>query len=298
MRLAYRRSRRRFNGRGRACYAARMAEAPWIIDTWVNLLPPVAEHQREAAEAVFGRYGQLDVLREGTKPEALLAEMDAAGVALGGLCSTDLEWTARVVARWPERFFGIVSPDPTDIMACLRTLERAVREYGFKAVKIEPFLWDRPPTDRLFYPVYAKCVELDVTFTTQIGHTGPLYPSEVGRPIHLDRVALDFPELRIVGGHIGWPWTDEAIAVAWKHRNVWIDTSAHVPKHFPPAFVHFLQTFGKDKCLFASDWPLLPVARPLDELERYCPMPEEVRRKFLRENAVRAFKLDQGRTTA
>jgi uncharacterized protein len=269
-----------------------MAEAPWIIDTWVNLLPAVPEHQREAAENVFGRYGQLEVLREGTKPEALLAEMDAAGVALGGLCSADLEWTARVVAEWPQRFFGIVSPDPTDIMACLRTIERAVREYGFKAVKIEPFLWDRPPTDRLFYPVYAKCVELDVTFTTQIGHTGPLYSSEVGRPIYLDRVALDFPELRIVGGHIGWPWTDEAIAVAWKHRNVWIDTSAHVPKHFPPAFTHFLRTFGKDKCLFASDWPLLPVARPLGELEEYCPMPEEVRRKFLRENAVRAFKLD------
>jgi hypothetical protein len=269
-----------------------MAEAPWIIDTWVNLLPPVAEHQREAAENVFGRYGQLDVLREGTKPEVLLAEMDAAGVAMGGLCSTDLEWTARVVQRWPRRFFGIVSPDPTDIMACVRTIERAVREYGFKAVKIEPFLWNRPPTDRLFYPVYAKCVELDVTFTTQIGHTGPLYPSEVGRPIYLDRVALDFPELRIVGGHIGWPWTDEAIAVAWKHQNVWIDTSAHVPKHFPPAFVHFMQTFGKEKCLFASDWPLLPVARPLGELGQYCPMPDDVRRKFLRDNAVRAFKLN------
>src|SRR3990172_6509601 len=91
--LAYRRSPRRFNGRGRACYAAPMAEAPWIIDTWVNLLPPVAEHQREAAENVFGRYGQLDVLREGTTPEALLAEMDAADVAVGGAPSTHLHWT-------------------------------------------------------------------------------------------------------------------------------------------------------------------------------------------------------------
>jgi predicted TIM-barrel fold metal-dependent hydrolase len=143
----------------------------------------------------------------------------------------------------------------------------------------------------MYYPIYAKCVELDVTFTTQIGHTGPLYPSEVGRPIYLDKVALDFPELRIVGGHIGWPWTDEAIALAWKHRNVWLDTSAHVPKHFPPAFVHFMQTFGQDKCLFASDWPLLSITRPLGELAVHCDLSPDVRRKFLRENALRAFKL-------
>jgi predicted TIM-barrel fold metal-dependent hydrolase len=269
-----------------------MADAPWIIDTWVNLLRPVTGHERTAGENVFGLYGAADWLREGMKPETLLAEMDAAGVAMGGLTSTDLEWVAETVARHPGRFFGIVSPDPTDTMACLRTIDRAVRDHAFKAVKIEPFLWRKPPTDRMYYPIYMKCVELDVTFTTQIGHTGPLYPSEVGRPIYLDQVALDFPELRIVGGHIGWPWQDEAIAVAWKHRNVWIDTSAHVPKHFPPTFTHFMKTFGQDKCLFASDWPLLPVGRPLAELDRYCELSESVRRKFLRENAIRAFKLD------
>ncbi len=262
----------------------------WIIDVWVNLLRPVRDHP--AGESVFDRYGSLDVLREGTTPERLVAEMDAAGVARAGLCSTETEWVAEVLARYPGRFFGIVSPDPTRIMPCLGTIDRAVREHGFKAVKIEPFLWGKPPTDPMYYPIYAKCVELDIAFTTQIGHTGPLYRSEVGRPIYLDQVALDFPELRIVGGHIGWPWTEEAIALAWKHGNVWIDTSAHVPKHFPPAFTHFLRTFGQDKCLFASDWPLLPIGRPLAELDEFCPMPEAVRRKFLRDNAVRAFKLD------
>ena len=269
-----------------------MAEPPWIIDTWDNLLRPVIGQARTAGENVFKRYGAAEWLREGTKVETLLAEMDAAGVAVAGLTSTDLELVAGTVRAHPTRFFGIVSPDPTAIMACLGTIERAVRDYGFKAVKIEPFLWDKPPTDRMYYPIYSKCVELDVTFTTQIGNTGPLYSSEVGRPIYLDRVALDFPELRIVGGHIGWPWHDEAIALAWKHANLWIDTSAHVPKHFPPTFTHFMRTFGKDKCLFASDWPLLPIARPLAELDEHCALPDDVRRKFLRENAIRAFRLD------
>src|SRR5207253_2876513 len=174
----------------------------------------------------------------------------------------DAGWVAETCARYPGRFFGMVSPDPRDVMASLRTIESCVRDHGFKAVKIEPFVWGKPPTHPMYYPIYAKCVELDITFTTQIGHTGPdTFPSEVGRPLYLDQLALDFPELRIVGGHIGWPWTEEAIAVAWKHRNVWIDTSAHIPKHFPPSFVHFMRTFGQDKCLFASDWPLLPIAR-------------------------------------
>jgi hypothetical protein len=267
--------------------------APWIIDAWVNLLRPLPPTGAGGGEGIFGRYGQLEALRHGTDPARLVAEMDAAGVAMAGLCSADAAWVAEVMARWPGRFFGMVSPDPTDVMACLRTIERWVGTPGFKAVKIEPFLWGKPPSDRLYYPIYAKCVERDVAFTTQIGHTGPdVYPSEVGRPLHLDQVALDFPELRIVGGHVGWPWHEEAIALAWKHPNVWLDTSAHLPKHFPPSFVRFLRSFGQEKCLFASDWPLLPIARPLAQLEEHCALPPAVARKFLRDNAVRAFKLD------
>jgi uncharacterized protein len=268
-----------------------VAEPAWIVDAWVNLLRPVPQAAHPEGEHVFARYGMLDVLQQGTDPQLLVDEMDAARVGLAGLCGQDNEWVADTCRRYPTRFFGIVSPDPTDIMACLRTIERCVQEHAFKAVKIEPLLWGKPPTDRMYYPIYAKCVELDIAFTTQIGHTGPLYPSEVGRPLYLDQVALDFPELRIVGGHIGWPWTDEAIALAWKHRNVFIDTSAHIPKHFPPTFVHFMRTFGQDKCLFASDWPLLSLARPLDQLDEHCALPPAVRRKFLRDNALRAFKL-------
>ncbi len=90
--------------------------------------------------------------------------------------------------------------------------------------------WEVPPTDSLFYPVYTACVEERVPFCTQIGHTGPLMPSEVGRPIYLCHVALDFPELTIVGGHIGYPRTQEAIAVATKHENVFIGTPAYTAR--------------------------------------------------------------------
>ena len=114
----------------------------------------------------------------------------------------------------------------------------ASTELGFEGLRMVPWLWEAPPTDRRFYPLYAACVELGVPFCTQVGHTGPLRPSEPGRPIpYIDQVAIDFPELVIVGGHIGYPWTEEMIAVARKHENVYIDTSAYTRARLPAELV-------------------------------------------------------------
>jgi uncharacterized protein len=106
-------------------------------------------------------------------------------------------------------------------MDAVRELRRRVFDDGFKGLRITPYLWEVPPTDRRHYPLFAACVDLGVPFFTQVGHTGPLLPSEVGRPIpYIDQVAVDFPELTIVCGHIGYPWTEEMIAVCRKHENV------------------------------------------------------------------------------
>jgi predicted TIM-barrel fold metal-dependent hydrolase len=95
-----------------------------------------------------------------------------------------------------------------------------------------------------------------------------------------------------VAGHIGWPWTEEMIAIAQKHPNVWIDTSAHLPKHYPERFVHFLRTFGQDKCIWASDWPILDFDRARRGVTDLGLDPV-VERKFLHDNAVAAFALDE-----
>ncbi len=95
----------------------------------------------------------------------------------------------------------------------VREIRRCVRQLGFNAIRVLPWLWELPPTHARFYPVYSECCELGVPFCTQVGHTGPLMPSEVGRPIpYIDQVAIDFPELVVVGGHVGYPWTEEMIA--------------------------------------------------------------------------------------
>ncbi|MEK6806639.1 MAG: amidohydrolase family protein [Pseudomonadota bacterium] len=197
---------------------------------------------------------------------------------------------AGFVAQASSRLIGVGSVDISKPMAAVREVRRCIRDLGFKAIRILPWLWEVPPTDRRFYPVYAACCELGAPLCTQIGHTGPLMPSEVGRPIYLDQVAIDFPELVIVGGHIGYPWTDEAIAVATKHENVYIDTSAYTVKRYPPVLVEFMRTHGRSKVLFGTNYPMILPAKALEGFDALS-LDDEARDLFLSGNARRVFKV-------
>lgn len=208
----------------------------------------------------------------------------------GPLISNDE--VAACVAALPDRLVGVAAVDLERPMEAVRELRRAVTTLGFKAVRMLPWLWDRPPDDRRYYPIYAACVDLGVPFCTQVGHTGPLMPSEPGRPIpYLDRVALDFPELVIVGGHIGYPWTEEMIALCRKYPNVYIDTSAYKPRRYPPALVDYLRGRGRHKVLFGSNAPMITPRACLAQLDD-LDLDPEARRLFLHDNAQRVFKLD------
>jgi len=198
------------------------------------------------------------------------------------------EEVAAFVAEAPERFVGIGSVDISRPMAAVAEIRRCVRDYGFRGIRVLPWLCEAPPTDRRFYPVYVACVEEGVPFCTQIGHTGPLMPSEVGRPIYLDQVALDFPELVIVAGHIGYPWTEEAIAVATKHEHVYIDTSAYTAKRYPPELLRYLRGHGQRKVLFGSNYPMLTPAQALHGIDELG-LNDEARADFLGANAQRVF---------
>ena len=128
-------------------------------------------------------------------------------------------------------------------------------------------------------------------FCTQVGHTGPLLPSEFGRPIpYIDQVAIDFPELVVVGGHIGYPWTEEMIAVATKHPNVYIDTSAYTIRRYPPALVDYLRGHGRDKVLFGTNWPMVPPVKALEGLDELT-LGADVEARFLAGTAQRVFQL-------
>jgi hypothetical protein len=228
-----------------------------------------------------------------------LASMDAAGVTRsllsawhgprGALISNDE--VAGFVRDAPDRLVGVGSVDLRQPRAAVLELRRCVRDLGFRAVRALPWLWELPPTHARFYPLYSECCELGIPFCTQVGHTGPLMPSEFGRPIpYIDQIAIDFPELVIVCGHIGHPWTEEMIAVATKHPNVYIDTSAYTVRRYPPPLVDYLRAHGSGKVLFGTNWPMIAPGRALEGLEDLA-LPGAALAAFLAGNAARVFRL-------
>ncbi len=170
-------------------------------------------------------------------------------------------------------------------MAAVRELRCLVTEHGFAAVKFLPFLYDLAPNDRAYFPLYAAAAELDVPVLVLTGHTAVLRPNETGRPQYLDDVALFFPELTIIAGHAGYPWTDELVGLAWKHERLFIDTSGHRPKHFPPQLLRFMSSYGSTKVLFGTGWPMMDPAVPLADVDDLGLRPDVVER-YLWSNAA------------
>lgn len=243
------------------------------------------------------RWTGLDV--EDIPVEVLLDTMDKADVSRaliaawygpqGALISN--EQVLEVVTAHPERFYGLASADLRDPVAAVRTLKKYVTQHGFKGLRIVQWVWELPCTHALYYPLLATCVELDVPVCLQVGHTGPLLSSESGRPSHIERIALDFPDLKIVGGHIGYPWTTEMIAVATKFPNVYIDTSAYVPKRYPDELVQYMKKHGRSKVMFGTNYPMIFPEVCMQQLDALG-LEDEVKGLFLHGNAERVFKLE------
>jgi len=276
------------------------------IDAWGSWISPEgATRWPEEYLHIFRKYRSPQVIFDGMSIEQMVTEMDDAGVdrcVLSAFYHQDMavvsnEEVAEAVEAYPDRFIGSgtvnVLRKPMDVS---RQVERLIKELGMKVIRLEPYMYGDgtvglPPNDKHYWPVYLKCAELGVPVAIQVGHTGPLLPSACGRPIHLDEVALAFPELTIIGCHLGQPWEDEMMTLAWKHDNIYVETSARAPKHWPKSFVRFAKGWGRDKVLWATDYPLLGFDRTLRELED-LDLGEEVFRKVVRDNTLRALGLE------
>ena len=140
-----------------------------------------------------------------------------------------------------------------------------------------------PPSDAVYYPLYTKCCELDLPLCMNTGLPGPPIPGEAQNPIHLDRVCVRFPELKLCMMHGADPWWDVAIRLMIKYANLRLMTSAWSPRHLPESLLHYMRTRGKDRVMFASDSPVLSItevrqgggrARPAARGARRLPLPE------------------------
>ncbi len=284
------------------------------IDIVCNLFTPqeVQQGQTGVDEYFLDQVRFPAELRPGVPIKTYLEKMDRAriqrsllvAVRAGDLRirgSFEIPYTrvADICQRYPDRFSGLAGVDPTRGMQGLRDLEYAVKEYGFVGAHLYPHWFGLPPDHARYYPIYAKCCELEIPIMMQVGHClryqrERVLPS-VGQPITLDQIAIDFPELVLIGIHLGYPWTEEMISVAWKHENVYIGSDAYAPRHWPESFVHFINTWGKDKVLFGTDWPVIDPERAIMEIEALELRPES-KQKFLRDTALRLFRLPKSLT--
>ena len=229
-----------------------------------------------------------------------IGQLDEAGIEWGVIDADSHEKTAEIVSQYPDRFIGVAVVDPREGMKAVRELERAVKELGLKCFYATPFRFGIRANDKKFYPLYAKAVELDIpvfVYTTMTYRTD--FPMDIGHPVYLDEVAMDFPELRIIAGLGGWPWVPDMVGVARRHRNVYISTAGHRPRYFatPGSGWEMLMQFGntllQDQVVFASSWWTydMPIGQVVEEMKA-LPLKDSVKDKWLYENARRLFRVD------
>jgi uncharacterized protein len=235
-------------------------------------------------------------LDEGQDPvEVTLGEMDRFGVAIG-LVGLGGGVSARALKEHPDRFKASLEVDPNDVTGAVRRIRNAYDEHRIVAVTTFPAGCSPqvPVSDRRYYPVYQTCIDLDIPIVANAGVAGPRLPSACQDVMHFDQVCYDFPELRIVMRHGAEPWEALAVKLMLKWPGLYYMTSAFAPKYYPAAIIDYANTRGADKVMYAGYYPMgLSLERIFGELPAVA-FREHVWSKFLRDNAVRVFKLDEG----
>jgi predicted TIM-barrel fold metal-dependent hydrolase len=238
--------------------------------------------------------------------DQVIGLLDQAGISRSLITGFD-EWSsvhetfipndlvAGLAERHPDRYIPFAGIDVGKGMEGVRELEHLVNDRGFRGLSLRPFMIGLPADDRRYYPLYAKCVELGVPLSI---HTSANWTTvaanDLGHPRHIDVVAADFPELDIIMSHAGYPWVLEAVLLAWKYPNVYLELAAHRPRYIaaPGTGWEPLLRFGprtiRDKVMFGTGWFLLgrPPGQVLDEF-RELPVAEDVMELWLHGNAER-----------
>lgn len=293
-----------------------------IIDFRVR--PPVQETRKSTLETPEDPFsGYFNVYKKVQKSTAydkaevekiydmgfdkFLDMLKALGIVKIVSCARDAETTfglklrneviGQLVEKYPDRVIGFAAVDPHKGRLAVKELEDAVKNMGLRGLQLEPYLHRMYVYEKKYFPLYEKCVELNIPvwIHTSMNWSHQL-KIDLGRPIYLEDVAINFPQLKIIAGHTGWPWVNELCALAWKWPNIYIDISSMRQKYFatPGAgyemLLHMGNTTIQDKILFSSGFPLLPIKQAIEDV-RGLPLKESVREKWFYKNAARVLGL-------
>jgi predicted TIM-barrel fold metal-dependent hydrolase len=263
----------------------------WFLENSPDILGgvPVEHWVKKMTDAGIEKgllnFGVLDrsMRTSATIPMSLRMTLDD----FRGMC----EEVATICRDYPGRLYGTCNVDPNYAMDAVRMVEIAVQEYDFRAVRLFPATTNLTPVDALCYPIYAKCIELDIPIVINCGFPGPLRFARLQRPIDLDDICVTFPELTVVATHIGHPWHLETVALLQKHENFRLMTSGFVPKYIPEEIIYTMNTRAQHKVMFSADYAINDFQRCVDEALK-LPFREGVLRRYMRENALETFRMD------
>lgn len=283
-----------------------MAKSP-VVDVSINL-------RGHTSLPFYSSEKYLDAKKRGETPwttESLVGALDEAGIDIGGVIASfaangvggaldpiDIEDVHKVVSAAPDRLFGWVGINPLTTMDTLRQITYAVEELGFKGVHVYPHWFGVRVDDRSYWPIYAKCVELGVPIAVQVGTQTPRSHAKlVAKPSWLDSVAFDFPELKLLGLHIGSPWVEEMIMLCRNYENVYILADAHRPETWEPGLIRYMKAEGShqsmdgaDRVIWGTDWPVQEFKPSLSAV-RDLQLGPEIEGKLLGGNAIKLFDL-------
>lgn len=281
-----------------------------IIDARVrlpqHLRPTVADPPRRQIEQYDAVLDLSAKLADATL-HGLLATMDAVGITRavmhaeseGGEDAEALnDALCSVIEDHPDRFVGVAGLDiagqrPTQIaMQTARVADR-----GLLGVSVQPAFLGLDIDDRTLYPMYARAEELGLVTCLHTGITySRLHPMRHERPERLDQVACDFPDLRIMACHAGWPWATEFASVARRHPTVFLEFGGLAPKYVArpgtgwDALFGMMPTVLRSQVLYGSDWPVMDPGRALREWHA-SGLSEPALTALVHDNAARLFAL-------
>ena len=258
------------------------------VDLWVNLVPPGAtarlsgDSSGHGAEELFG-----EGVRAGSGEDELLAVMDSLDVGTAVLTSglsagTGAEDFLQVADRHPGRLLVaamvIRAADSSGNAERVRELAEHPR---FAMVRVAPLVEQVPLNDRVYYPVYEACEEAGLPVGVNVGIPGPPVRSRCQDPVLLEDLLIDFPNLVVIGSHMGHPYESLLITYMMKWPNLYLSNSAYLAKYMDPALVNFMNSSrGIGRVLFGSDHPILPLSRALGAA-RALPLSTEAMDAFL-----------------
>lgn len=281
---------------------------------WAGLLGMTLEEFEQLASKLSDAEFKEEIMRRAeTGPlsmENFIKQLKEAGITYSAIHNMDEEnvtgfalpndYVADILKKYPNQFIGFAGFNPHKGKKSLDEVERALKNLGFSAVVFRPYMHGLFADDRKYYPLYALCESLDVPIWI---HTSVNWMMDrsiyYGHPRYLEQVLLDFPKLKIIAGHGGWPWVPDLVLMLWKYDNLYTDTSAHRPKYIATPntgwdmFMRFANSTIQDKIVFGSDWlsmgiPIKDILREIDE----WPLKDSVKEKFLWKNAARVFSLE------